>query len=89
MGQGNYWRKSDNLLLDTLKTEFKCEHDMALAQLVGMTSAQLSQYRNGRYNLTPSFILSIHEATGWPTTRIRELHNKQLIINSKLNRGKK
>lgn len=89
MGQGNYWRKSDNLLLDTLKIEFRCEHDMALAQLVSMTQAQLSQYRNGKYNLTPSLILSIHEATGWPTTRIRELHNRQLIINSKKGKSKK
>ena len=83
-----HWRKFDNLLLDTLKIEFNCDHDMALAKLVDMTQAQLSQYRNGRYNLTPSFILSIPEATGWPTARIRDLHNRQLIINSTIKRAK-
>jgi len=89
MGQGNYWRKADNLLLDTLKKELGCPHDMELAQILGLTSPQLSQYRNGKYNLTPSFILSIHESVGWPTSRIRDLHNRQLIINSKINKGKK
>jgi len=89
MGQGNHWRKADNLLLDTLKKEFKCTFDRELADLVGMTQAQLSQYRNGTYNLTPSFILSIHESVGWPTSRIRDLHNRQLIINSRKGRSKK
>ena len=88
MGQGNHWRKADNLLLDSLKKEFDCAFDRELAELVGMTQAQLSQYRNGTYNLTPSFILSIHESVGWPTSRIRDLHNKQLIINSRKGKGK-
>jgi plasmid maintenance system antidote protein VapI len=88
MGQGNHWRKTDSLLLDALKKEFGCTYDRELAELLGMTQAQLSQYRNGTYNLTPSFILSIHESMGWPTSRIRDLHNRQLINNSKMRKIK-
>ena len=89
MGQGNQWRKTDSLLLDTLKKEFNCTFDKEIADMVGMTQAQLSQYRNGTLNLTSSFILSIHESVGWPTSKIRELHNRQLIINSKMRKSKK
>lgn len=81
--------KADNLLINAIRTHFKCKHDKDLAAKIGLTPSQLSNYRHGKYRLTPSLILTIHEATGWPTSVIREIHNQQLIINSKTNRGEK
>ncbi len=78
-----------HILLDSIKDQFKIKTDKELAEFIGTTSPQISRVRIGHHRLTPTMILAIHEATDWTPKFIRELHNQQLLLNAKANRGGK
>lgn len=78
-----------HVLLDTVKQQFRFKDDKELSEFVGISIPTISRLRHGHQRLSETMILRFHEATSWPSITIRDLHNQQLIINAKTNRGEK
>lgn len=60
-------------LLDALHWELKIHRQESLARFLQLDSSVLSRLRSNDYTLTPLIVLRIHEATGWPVSKIKEL----------------
>lgn len=62
-----------NALLDEVKKQNGLKSDRALAQFLDTEAPYMSRIRTGKLAVGPSIILSIHEKTGMPVAKIREL----------------
>ena len=48
-------------------------NDANLARYIGVTPSVVSNMRSGRLSFGPKYILRLHEQTGWPVEKIKEL----------------
>jgi DNA-binding transcriptional regulator YdaS (Cro superfamily) len=61
------------LLFNVLRRELRMGTDAELARHLGAHPTEVSRIRHGRSQVGPKLILSIHEKTGKPVKKIREL----------------
>lgn len=60
-------------LLDVIKEQFEVQTDSELAELLNMTSPQISRIRNWGAPLSASALIKIHEVSGLPIERLKKL----------------
>lgn len=60
-------------LLDIIKEQFRLQTDSELAQLLNMTSPQISRIRHCGVPLSASALIKIHEISGLPIERLKKL----------------
>lgn len=60
-------------LLDVIKEQFGIQKDSELAQLLNMTSPQISRIRHCGGPLSASALIRIHEISGLPIERLKQL----------------
>lgn len=60
-------------LLDVIKEQFGAQTDSELAELLNMTSPQISRIRNCGVPLSASALIKIHEISGLPIARLKKL----------------
>jgi len=64
-------------LFETVKDALKLESDSDLARHLGCQRAVISNMRHGHCEVSAPVIVAIHEATGWPTKKIKAFINYQ------------
>lgn len=62
-----------HLLLDTLRAAHGLKNDFALVQFLGLTPPAISKVRHGANQVSAELMIRIHEKTGMPIARIKEL----------------
>lgn len=60
-------------LLDTLRAEHQLKNDFALVQFLGLTPPAISKVRHGANAVSAELMIRIHECTGMPIKRIKQL----------------
>jgi hypothetical protein len=60
-------------LLDLIKERFAVQTDSQLAELLNMTSPQISRIRHCGVPLSASALIKIHEISGLPIKRLKSL----------------
>lgn len=60
-------------LLDKLRADFDLKNDTALATFLSTQKSQISRIRHGKIGISAAMREAIHEKTGWPIKRIKEL----------------
>jgi hypothetical protein len=61
------------LLFNVLRRELNLETDKELGHYLEVRPTEVSRIRHGRKPIGPKLLLAIHEKTGMPVKRIREL----------------
>jgi hypothetical protein len=62
-----------NRLLDALKEAMKLESDLALAELLEIPHAVISQIRHRGYPMSPSILIRMHEVSSLSIREMREI----------------
>jgi hypothetical protein len=65
--------QSAHRLIDAVIDEFGLKNDAAFSRLTGINPVMVSKIRNRKSRVSSTQILAIHERTGMPVSRIREL----------------
>ena len=65
--------KSQHKLFDHIRSFYKVSSDAALADMLNISTPELSRYRNGVKRATPKLILAVYDATKMPIETIREM----------------
>jgi len=60
-------------LFDYLIESHKLKNDAALAHFLGVKPPQISKIRHGKLPVTSDMILIVHDKTGYPIKKIRDL----------------
>jgi hypothetical protein len=60
-------------LLDAVKSEFGLDTDADLCRFLAVFPYPISRIRRGKMPVGRSMMISIHEKTEWPLSRIKEL----------------
>lgn len=60
-------------LLDEVKSQLGVRSDKKLSKALGIRPPQVSRMRSRHLQVGPAVILAVHEKTGMPVARIREL----------------
>jgi len=64
-------------LFETVKDALRLASDAELARRLGCERSVISAQRSGRVEVSAPVIVAIHEATGWPTKKIKAFINYQ------------
>lgn len=65
--------KKEHKLFDHIKQFYKIKSDSALANVLGISTPELSRFRTGHKRPTPRLILAVYDATKIPIETIREM----------------
>lgn len=60
-------------LLDYIKDKMFLASDAALARFLGVQNPVVSNWRHRRLPFGASYIIKLHELTGWPIKKIKSL----------------
>jgi DNA-binding transcriptional regulator YdaS (Cro superfamily) len=72
--------KEPNKLLDAVIKAFKLKNDAALARGLGVNPSVVCNIRKGNRPVTASFVLLIHDKTGWSIEKIRKLLTQETLL---------
>mgnify|MGYP000143187397 FL=1 len=71
-----FYIKKEHKLFDHIKKHYKIKTDAALANVLNLSTPELSRYRSGHKRIGARVILAVYDATKMPIEAIRELINE-------------
>jgi hypothetical protein len=74
--------ETPNRLINELLEHFNLPSDRQLAAKIGVSSSEICRLRQGIQDIGASFILVVHDITGWPINDIRRLAGIQVCASS-------
>lgn len=71
--QKGFHIKAPHKLFDHIKEYYKISSDAALAHMLGLSTPEMSRYRNDQKRIGAKVILAVYDATKMPIETIREM----------------